>query len=160
MRQARLGSTHRLVRYTTHGVGLWRSRPGCGVWKLICISGPLRSSAQIRAGASAALQEPRSTAGTQSCHSSWTQDVPMSSRGTLQPGFHFGPLTLPRPLKEAQQQLLQGACACTFQMPWLRICLPNPLLHPPSPAMFFFHSFTKYTDSVSSVSAGVDQSST
>ena len=96
-----------------------------------------------------------------SCHSSWMQDVPVNSRGTLRQSFRCDPLTLPPTLKEAQQQLLLPcACACTFQMPWLRICLPSPLLHPPTPAMFFFHSFAKYTDSVSLVSAGVDQSFT
>lgn len=70
-------------------------------------------------------------------------------------------LTLPPTLKEAQQQLLLlCACACTFQMPRLRICLPSRLLRPPSPVMFFLHSFAMYTDSVSLVSAGVDQSFT
>lgn len=132
---------------------------GCGVWKLIRTSGPLCSSAQIGAGASAALQGPEAPQEPKAVIPPGRR-TPHEQRRGLTARFPLWPSDPARTLKEAQRQLLPGAGACTFQMPRWCICLPNPLLRPPSPAMFFFHSFTKYTNSVSSVSAGVDQSST
>lgn len=121
-----------------YGAGIPHT-PGCGVWKLICISGPL--PVFFSTDQSWSLYCPpraQKHCMSPSCHSSWMQDVPVNSRGTLRQSLRCDPLTLPPTPKEAQEQLLLlCACACTFQMPWLRICLPSPLLRPPTPAMFF-----------------------
>lgn len=148
-----------LVWLCWYGAGIPHT-PGCGVWKLICISGPLCFSAQIRAGASTALQEPRSTAWGPAaippgCRTSpWTAEGPYGKVSAVilwpSPNSERGSAAAPPPV-----------CLCLHLPNAMAAYLPpKPPSSSSNPSDVFLHSFAKYTDSVSLVSAGVDQSFT